>query len=245
MYGTPHDGEYYPFEYRSRQEFWLYLAQPLFAPVLGVLRFYVLTPLTWFSSPLQRLIHQRASSLVMNPAYLRPVPSPQDSRSMRIQEIQCFNWCIIVTVILVCFVRQWAWGLLLNAYLMGVAVVILNHLRTLGAHRWTNNEEEMTYVAQVLDSANYSRWPLLAELWAPVGTRFHALHHLFPALPYHNLPAAHRRLMSQLPADSPYRQTEVPSLLGALWDVWKRSGSHVAERKRLAERNKKVDLASR
>ncbi|HWL73233.1 MAG TPA: fatty acid desaturase, partial [Burkholderiaceae bacterium] len=40
---------------------------------------------------------------------------------------------------------------------------------------------------------------------------YHALHHLFPSLPYHNLARAHRRLMAELPADNLYRQTVYPS----------------------------------
>ena len=45
---------------------------------------------------------------------------------------------------------------------------------------------------------------LLAELWAPVGLRYHALHHLLPSLPYHSLPEAHRRLAAQLGSGSTY-----------------------------------------
>jgi fatty acid desaturase len=63
-----------------------------------------------------------------------------------------------------------------------------------------------------------------AELWAPVGLRYHALHHLFPSLPYHNLGKAHRRLMRELPADSPYRQTESPHLWASLRLLWVQSG---------------------
>jgi fatty acid desaturase len=57
-----------------------------------------------------------------------------------------------------------------------------------------------------------------------VGLRYHALHHVFPTMPYHALPEAHRRLMSHLPADSPYRRTEEGTLLGALRGLWRRAG---------------------
>ncbi len=52
-----------------------------------------------------------------------------------------------------------------------------------------------------------------------MGLRYHALHHLFPAMPYHSLDAAHHRLMAQLPPDSPYRQTNSPGLLYALREL--------------------------
>src|SRR5487761_1224276 len=111
--------------------------------------------------------------MIMDPAYVRPLPTRKELRVWRLQEAGCFFYA-------------------------------------LAAHRFRHHGEPLTYVDQLLDSVNYPRHALIAELWAPVGLRFHALHHLFPALPYHALAEAHRRLMERLPADSPYRQTESP-----------------------------------
>lgn len=83
----------------------------------------------------------------------------------------------------------------------------------------------MTFVAQLVDSVNYPASPLIDELWAPVGCRYHALHHLFPSMPYHAMPRAHRLLMQHLPADSPYRLTISPSLLATLRTLWHESRS--------------------
>jgi fatty acid desaturase len=76
----------------------------------------------------------------------------------------------------------------------------------------------------MLDTINYDRARWAAELWGPVGLRLHALHHLMPALPYHALPEAHRRLVSALPPDSAYRLTESPGLLASLADLWRVAG---------------------
>ncbi len=81
----------------------------------------------------------------------------------------------------------------------------------------------MTFLDQLLDSINYPHRPFLSALWAPLGLRFHALHHVFPSLPYHNLDQAHRRLMAELPADSPYRLTESPSLTASIVQLWQTS----------------------
>jgi fatty acid desaturase len=53
----------------------------------------------------------------------------------------------------------------------------------------------------------------------PVGLRYHALHHLFPTMPYHNLGEAHRRLSSGLPPDSPYHGTGRDSFFAAVGEL--------------------------
>ena len=109
----------------------------------------------------------------------------------------------------------WAWALigsifafgwkpLLVALAVASVVALLNQLRTLVAHLWENEGEPMTVTAQFLDSVNVPPPGSIAELWAPVGLRYHALHHLMPSMPYHSLPEAHRRLVAALETDSSY-----------------------------------------
>ena len=77
----------------------------------------------------------------------------------------------------------------------------------------------MTVTAQYLDSVNVPPPALLPGLWAPVGLRYHALHHLLPGVPYHNLGEAHRRITAMLEADSPYHKANyrgLPGLIGKL-----------------------------
>ena len=89
---------------------------------------------------------------------------------------------------------------------VGVAsgVMFLNQVRTLVAHLWENDGEPMSVTAQFLDSVNVPPPATLPALWAPVGLRYHGLHHLLPGVPYHNLAEAHRRLCRELDAESVY-----------------------------------------
>lgn len=228
FFGTDKDGEYLPLGTRPPREIVLYMLQPFLIPVLAIVRFGILTPLTWISPRLRKLVHQRASSMVADPTYIRPMPTEKDLKIIRLQEFAVFGFLMIVAVGLIrqrLPIFQDPLALLVQVYLTSVFILILNELRTLGAHRYTNAGGELTFVEQLLDSVNYPRRPFLTELWAPVGLRFHALHHLFPSMPYHALPAAHRRLMRALPADSPYRQTECDSLASALAQLWRASAA--------------------
>jgi fatty acid desaturase len=223
-YGTSRDGEYIPLAKRARWHLLFYLCQPFVIPVIAVVRFLILAPVCWFSRPVRDWVHRHASSMVMDPTYIRPLPTRQVLRVIRLQECLCFLWTAGVAAALIAGIVPY--GFLTTAYLVSVCILFLNALRTLGAHHYTNDGGEVMFVDQLLDSVNYPNHPLLSELWAPVGLRFHALHHLFPSLPYHNLATAHRRLIAGLPPDSPYRQTESRSLTASLVRLWRASRPH-------------------
>jgi fatty acid desaturase len=83
-------------------------------------------------------------------------------------------------------------------------------------------------MGQLADSINLDGSPLHG-LMAPVGLRYHALHHLMPSLPYHRLGAVHRQLLAELPADSLYRGTAATGIGAAMADLFRRA-AHRAER---------------
>lgn len=222
-FGTEHDGEYMPLGLFGWGYIAYYLALCPLIPLAAILRFAVLTPLTWLHPAIRRWVHCHASSMVMDPAYLRPLPTAETLRIIQLQEIACFLFCWSVPLVAWLLFERWPLPMLIQGYATAVFIVTLNAIRTIGAHRWWNDGHEMTFIDQMLDSVTVADRPWISELWGPVGTRFHSLHHLFPSLPYHNLPAAHRRLMQRLPADSPYRRTVEPSLTAAIRNLLSRS----------------------
>ena len=228
-YGTKEDGEYIPLSRLPAWQILFYMSQVLVIPILAVIRFGLLTPLTWISQPIRDLVHRRASSMIMDPAYIRPLPTQRVLRIIRLQEFLCFAWIWFIVLRLttsfgLVFDDTLPMSFLVQVYLTGLFIVTINAIRTLGAHRWTNKDDsEMTFIEQMLDSVNYPKHPVTGALWAPVGLRFHALHHIFPTMPYHALATAHRRLIRDLPADSPYRKCSAESLPDEIAALWRRA----------------------
>lgn len=233
-YGTENDGEYVSFGVEEPTSIIKHLAFSLLIPILAVTRFLIVGPISWFVPPLRRWVLQRASSMVIDYDYVRPLPtSTREKRIILLQEVLCFAWLVGLIAFPVLVLHRLPIPMLILGYAVSVFILTLNAIRTLGSHRWSNHKhDEMTFVEQLLDSVNVDGHPIIAELWGPIGTRYHALHHLFPGLPYHAMPAAHRRLIKELPAGSPYHQAEEPSLTAALVDLWRRSAA-AALRKRV------------
>lgn len=217
-YGTQEDGEYLPFGRRAPGLMLWFVGQAFVVPLLAPLRFALLVPLAACHPRLRDWVYRHASSMVIDPSYCRPLPTTRQLRAWRVQEWCC---CLLAwSTALSTLAGTVPWHLVPRAYLTAVGVLLLNNIRTLGAHRYLNEDGEMTFVDQLLDSLNFPNHPLSGELWGPVGLRYHALHHLFPSMPYHNLGIAHRRLMAELPPQSPYRQTVSPNLPAAMAQLW-------------------------
>ena len=85
-FGTKQDGEYLQLGTSSPWHIVLYMCQPLVVPVIAVIRFLILAPISWFSPTFRDFVHRRASSMVMDPAYIRPLPTRQVLRIFRMQE---------------------------------------------------------------------------------------------------------------------------------------------------------------
>lgn len=212
-YGTVEDPEYLPLALMKPWTLPAFLLVSVLMPAGLLLRFGVLGPLSMLSPRLRRIVVGRYSGLQINPVYERRAPEGEFAKQWRWQEIGASLWAIA----LIALVATGVIPLKAFAIFLGViaAVAVLNQVRTLVAHLWENDGEPLTVTAQFLDSVNVPGG-FLPYLWAPVGLRFHALHHLLPSLPYHSLSEAHRRISAALGQGSTYEGANYPTLRGLM-----------------------------
>jgi fatty acid desaturase len=223
LYGTRSDGEYFPFVNEGRWKIILFTLASFFVPVFFFLRFVFLTPLSYCSKSLRSFVLEKTSSFSINLNYQRTRSSLNTVAMWQAQEfIACFYGWIFIVLILEGVLPYKVLGLW---FIIFGVVFFLNSLRTLVAHCYRYSGDKVLDISeQLLDSVNVPN-SFLGVLWAPVGLRFHATHHLIPEMPYHSLGKAHQRLREQFSKKHLYIQTSSNGLFSTLIRLWRESGN--------------------
>jgi fatty acid desaturase len=232
FYGTDRDGEYFPFARSGHRFIALFFLANLLFPLVLLFRHLVLVPLSLVSHTVREWTWKHVSSLEVNLTYVRPVPA--SGVSVVWEEILACLFCAAAGVALYggYLSPQWIYVW----YAMAALLLTVNGVRTLVAHRYElKGESAVNPTEQYLDSIDIPG-NLFTALWAPVGLRFHATHHLFPGLPYHSLQPAYWRLHAGLVENrATFQRATSPSLGRALAELWRESGRACAAPRELAE----------
>ncbi len=211
VYGTVQDPEYLPFASSSAMTA-VFALHAFLTPVMLLIRFLVLTPVGLLSGKFQKWLVIHASSLTMNVHYRRE-PSSELLKKVHRHSLAILGVWTAAIALAAAGVLPW------RVFVLWLAISsvfsFINALRALGAHAYESTGEPFDRTGQLLDSIDTPGAPW-TELWAPVGLRYHALHHYFPGIPYHSLPAAYRRLVGSLPVAPTYRKMSSRSLMSSL-----------------------------
>ena len=225
IYGTRYDPEYFPFALAKPYRILLFPLSMLVAPVFFLLRFLVAAPLSLLIPPLRKPLWIYGTSLAVGGDYRRPLPDPREKGMGLLQEAATMGCLGLVFLLMV--KGTLPWKVLGVWYFMAVFILMANALRSLVAHCDRNPPDHvMSFEEQFLDSTDIPGNPVLTPLWAPVGLRYHATHHVFPSMPYHHLGKAHRRLMGELPEGNPYPLVLRAGMWSVLRQLWKESAEN-------------------
>ena len=236
-FGTREDPEYAPIARYTRFKLVGFVLGVAVVPRALPLRWGVLAPLSYAIPALRKLVVERASTLVINPDYRRPMPRGKNARRWMNQEMAsgALFW-----IGLAAWLLGWLPMTLVITWLLLVSsILVINQIRTLAAHRYENDGRAVDSFGQLMDSVNLRGVPILTALVAPVGLRYHALHHFLPAVPYHSLGTLHRRLCRELPRGAAYHRTEADGILPIVRRLWEnapnRAGAPPSAQRALAE----------
>lgn len=208
-FATASDAEYLPPAMRNMRGAATLLALAFVLPFIYAVRFAILAPVAWFSPTVRQWVDMRASSIGLLGLARRVHPTTHELPVWRLQEAACFSYLVVVVAALLAGVIPPA--LVVQFYAITTCMLILHGLRIMAGHRYQSEGGNQTRIEQVLNSFNFTRNRLMTWLLVPLGFHLHALHHLFPNIPYHNMSEAHRRISSVLPTNSVYHKVESAS----------------------------------
>mgnify|MGYP000543944495 CR=1 FL=1 len=209
FYGTRQDPEYVVNVFR-RGSFLGVLAYGLHIilfPAFVFLRF-LLAPLSFVHPKVRDFTLRRLSSFTLNWKYEKKI-SRLDHKSFVAIEMLC--WARASMILIAVAVGLTLWTRIPLMYFLAASTLLLNQMRQLADHHFESDGKSMSVSDHIMDSCNHTERDFLTWVFFPFAIKFHALHHLFPSLPYHNLRAAHLHLAHELPADSPYHQLSQPT----------------------------------
>jgi fatty acid desaturase len=216
VYGTPEDPEYVT-NICTRGSILNLIFYFMFVaafPLVVFLRFF-LAPLTFLTPSIRDFTLRKLSAFTFNWKYERQLGRINRKTFAALELLCCLRAAVIPGAVLFGATEP---SRMFMLYLLGASVVTLNQLRQLADHHFEGHGGQLTMSEHIKDSCNYVGRDPVTWLFFPFAIQYHALHHLFPSLPYHNLANAHRYLMKELPADSPYRLLEQPGW----WSVAKK-----------------------
>lgn len=212
-FGTRDDCEYVPLGRGPLRNIAFFMGQIFLQPVFTVVRFIVVTPISFLHPKLRQWTLENYSTFVFVLPCPRVIPKNAPRRFWSFMDIAC---CIRASLIFILvFVGANPWYRVPQLYCLALIPLALHYTRSLTAHFYLNDGRKVSFEDQLMDSVDI-QGNFFTELLYPIGLRYHALHHLFPSLPYHNLGTAHRRLMAGLPAESPYRKLVYPSFYSVI-----------------------------
>ena len=180
-----------------------YLLHVAIYPIYVLFRF-LLAPLTLLHPKLRKFTLERLSSFTLNWKYKRNI-NRMDHKKFLLVEMLCCARAWLIPLGVVIGISDWTRVPLM--YLLAITILAASQMRFFADHHFESHGDQMIMSEHITDSCNYTQSDFFTWLFFPFTIRFHALHHLFPTIPYHNCllytsPSPRDRQKSRMPSSA-------------------------------------------
>lgn len=226
-YATKRDPEYKFIPEYNRRTLIGPVISAFILPIFQIIRFGVM-PLILPLMPerYQIFVYERMSTLVFDVNFKRKIKHKKEElKTMRFNDFMCSIYKILTIILILTNILPVRF--IIYFYIGFVFCSILNMYRALFNHLYTNESlKPLNKDEHILDTTTVESGFLTMIIFVN-GLNYHALHHLFPEIPYYRLGAAHRLLMKELPEDHIYRKSVYPSFYSLLKYCMKERNNNV------------------
>jgi fatty acid desaturase len=193
-FGTAGDPQYRPLSLTGFPVLLQYFGTAFWGPLVPVIRYLLLFPISLAFPRFRETVETRFSvATMMRPDYQRHGLDAGEKRELlRVELIGFGIWSLVLAVI---SLRGLPLKLGAEWCVISGGLILFHQLRTCIAHLYLRplDSRPSTLAQQAADSIDISGG-VLASLVAPLGSRYHGTHHLFPEVPYHRLGRLHLHL---------------------------------------------------
>ncbi len=222
-YGKVTDGEYIDFV-KSRKLIVCHFLFNLIIPLSSILRFMLIAPLSLLHPSLRGVVMEKMSFMGPRFTHSRKVPTKKaELIQWHVAEFTCCFLCWFVFALII--TQKLPIAIFFQWYAVMCIILTLNSLRSLGAAHWYASEgSDLSFDDQIRDSISITSNSLFTKILCPVGTQYHAIHHMFPFVPYHAQRKVYEHLRKNFPEEKILTETTRSSMFVVWKELWRLSG---------------------
>lgn len=235
-FGTTEDGEYFQIRKNSNWMLVLHFLYNLLIPLISIFRFMFVAIISIFHPGLRKFVMKKMSFMGVTFSLTRKIPHQKSELIIwYCEEFSCTFYCwlmlalICLDILPITILFQW-YGVL-------IFILSINSLRALTSHVYSSSGKAISFEGQIQDSIIITSNSIFTKIMCPVGSQYHALHHMFPFIPYHALGKVHQFIQKNFPNEKILKEATSASLFKA----WKNAWDLHAQEKFRRDKNKTYD----
>ncbi|MDR3501698.1 MAG: fatty acid desaturase [Legionella sp.] len=203
-YGSSKDAEYFIINKKLSGLFRFLFWGQFVMPAKLIIRSLIF-PLVFISEKFSNFYEMHLCGFYLNPEYEKKPLSKRIKKNLYKEDLRCTLFAYMILGLI--FAHQLPAYIILYWYSAAFILSFINSIRVVVCTHNYNYLSPRDRAEQIIDTFTLDKGLILPGLIAPIGLRYHALHHLFPGIPYHSLGKAHRMVCEAFPNNTAYKDT--------------------------------------